>query len=102
MTREESDYILNNQYGTETQLRSTRQWADEVTALQAINRALDTQLRAAEARLELLDGAANTRVHQLEGELATWRLAAWAMLAVWLVTVGMIAVISSLPQIGAF
>lgn len=68
--------------------RSNGEYWAELYALRTANRALDSQLRAAQFRLDELDGAANTRVHQLEGEPATWRLAAWAMLAVWLVTAG--------------
>lgn len=68
--------------------RSNGEYWAELQGLRTANRALDSQLRAAQFRLYELDGAANTRAHQLEGELATWRIAAWAMLAVWLVTVG--------------
>lgn len=88
MTRDEADTILTDEYGAELPSRSTREWADEVAALRTANRALDSQLRAAKFRFDELDGAANTRVHQLEGEAATWRIAALAMAGVWLVTMG--------------
>lgn len=68
--------------------RSNGEYWAELHGLRTANRALNSQLRAAQFRLDELDGAANTRAHQLKGELATWRLAAWAMLAVWLVTMG--------------
>lgn len=54
--------------------RSNGEYWAELHGLRTANRALDSQLRAAQFRLE--------------GELATWRIAAWAMLAVWLVTMG--------------
>lgn len=68
--------------------RSNGEYWAELHGLRTANRVLDSQLRAAQFHLDELDGAANTRTHALEGELATWRLAAWAMLALWLVTMG--------------
>lgn len=83
MTRTEADKILADEYGSELPSKSTRQWADEADILRQIIKAQRSKIAALEHRLDEMDGAANTCAHQLEGELA-----AWAMLAVWLVTAG--------------
>ena len=87
MIRTDEIELALAEYTAERPRSNGEYWA-ELNGLRTANRALDSQLRAAQFRLDELDGAANTRVHQLEGELATWRIAAWAMLAAWLVTVG--------------
>lgn len=91
-TTQESDAILAADAVvagvTELPPMSTAEWRAEVAALRTANAALDAQLWAAKAQQEVLDTAANDRAWRLEGEATNWRIAALAMLAVWLVTMG--------------
>lgn len=92
-TRDQTDDLLAAQYGVGAMVlvnrpRSTKEYQDEIETLQEINRLLNEKLKVSEAIREELDGAANTRCHQLEGEVRSWKLATYALGGVWMLTIG--------------